>query len=176
MIVIEASGLADPKVLTGFTTAHSITLILSAVGAIDLPTRFVEIGNALSIFLCGHREHFLSPRRNVTASLLRARSAWFTAVVFPTFCATSACRKKAARGVCCRSIWASRSRRSRMRTGVSTDNGATQAHGGKRAFGRRVGLASHHEIRLVARRRGGRVLAHRTLVFRVSSCAKESVN
>lgn len=38
------------EVVTAFTLAHSITLVIAAVGLVELPSRFVEVAIALSVF------------------------------------------------------------------------------------------------------------------------------
>lgn len=41
------------KVVTAFTVAHSITLILATLGVVSLPSRFVEIAIALTVVISG---------------------------------------------------------------------------------------------------------------------------
>lgn len=51
------------KIITSFTIAHSITLILAALNVVTLPQRFVEIGVALTIVYVGVENLW---RKNVT--------------------------------------------------------------------------------------------------------------
>lgn len=59
-LLIVSPSLKDLiKTLTGFTLAHSITLILSALSVITLPERLVEVFVALSIIYVGVENLFL---------------------------------------------------------------------------------------------------------------------
>jgi hypothetical protein len=60
------------KVISGFTVSHSATLTLSVLGYVDLPSRFVESGIALSILLAA--------ANNVVPVV--TRRAWVVAFAF----------------------------------------------------------------------------------------------
>lgn len=94
LLLISTSFRSLVKTLTGFTIAHSITLILSALSVIVLDNRLVDIFIALSIIYVG-LENIYSKKPTTAASGWQPRLDSFMALASPTPCAKLACRKKA---------------------------------------------------------------------------------
>ena len=77
LLLVGGSGLLL-RTITAFTAGHSVTLSLAALGLARLPSRPIEVGIALSVFLLAVE---LSREARPTPTLMR-RAPWAMAAVF----------------------------------------------------------------------------------------------